>query len=133
MSMKRVTAPPGTLRRVRILPGRLRAEVFGLRENPAMAEWIERTFRAMPGIERAEASTLTGRVLLVYDDEKIAADALLAQIYQIEAAQRRRVRRRTSHPLGSLGRRPPRSPAMLLAKALEPVIAAAFAAGIAVK
>jgi len=131
--MKPATAPPGTLRRVRILPGRLRAEFFGLRENPQLAGRIERAFQAIPGIGHVEASPLTGRVLLVHDDEAIAADALLAQIYQMEAAQRRRVRRRTSHPLGSLARRPPRSPAMLLAKALEPVIAAALAAGVAIK
>ena len=133
MSMKPVTVPPGTLRRVRILPGRLRAEVFGLRENPAMAERVERAFRTTPGVQHAEASPLTGRVLVVYDGETIAADALLAKIYQAEAALRRRVRRRASHPLGSLARRPPRSPAMLLAKAPEPVIAAALAAGVAIK
>jgi P-type Ca2+ transporter type 2C len=133
VSMKPVTVPPGTLRRVRILPGRLRAEVFGLRENPAMAERVERAFRTTPGVEHVEASPLTGRVLVVYDGETIAADALFAQIYQAEAALRRRVRRRASHPLGSLARRPPRSPAMLLAKALEPVIAAALAAGVAIK
>jgi P-type Ca2+ transporter type 2C len=131
--MRPATAPAGTLRRVRSLPGRLRAEVFGLRENPPLADRIERAFRAVPGIGHVEASPLTGRVLLVYDGKTIAADALLAQIYQIETAQRRRVRRRVSHPLGSLARRPPRSPAMLLAKALEPVIAATLAAGLAVK
>ncbi|MFF5982696.1 ATP-binding cassette domain-containing protein [Streptomyces olindensis] len=50
-----------------IVPGRQRWEVDLLRGRPASARLTEETLRETPGIEEAQASPVTGRVLLRHD------------------------------------------------------------------
>jgi P-type Ca2+ transporter type 2C len=129
MSVRIGPAPALEDRRLRLLPGRMRAEVTGLRGNPPFARRIERAFAALPGIARAEASPLTGRVLIVYDGRVIAERTVLGLLWELESLQRRRTRRRRP----GFGSQPPTTPGALLAQALQPVAAAGLAFGTALK
>ena len=130
MSVRIGPAAPGLEdRRLRRLPGRIRADVSGLRGNAAFAPRIERAFAALPGVARAEASPESGRVLVLYDDRLIAERAVLALLWELESLQRRRTRRRRP----GFGAQPPRTPGALLAQAFQPVVAAGLAVGTVLK
>jgi P-type Ca2+ transporter type 2C len=116
-------------RRVRRLPGRIRADVTGLRGSAPFARRIERAFAVVPGIARAEASPQTGRVLVLYDPGVIGEHGVLGLLWELESLQRRRTRRRRT----GFGAQPPRSAAGLLAQAFQPVVAACLGIGITLK
>lgn len=50
------------------IPGRLRIQVNGLRQNPGWKIAIEERIRKFSGIRSVEASTVTGRVLVLFDE-----------------------------------------------------------------
>jgi Ca2+-transporting ATPase len=122
-------APALEGRHLRRLPGRIRAEVTGLRGNPLFAARIERAFAAQPGVERAEANPATGRVLVLYDGGVISERTVLALVWELESLQRRRTRRRRP----GFGAPPPRTPGLLLAQAFQPVAAIGAAVGSVLK
>lgn len=57
-------------------PGRVRLTVNGLRGNQTLAGRIEETLRALPGVDGAEASSRTGRLLLRFDPAQHRAETL---------------------------------------------------------
>src|SRR5579864_142975 len=116
-------------RRLRRLPGRIRADVTGLRGNVSFANRIERAFAAVPGVARAEANPATGRVLVLYDAGAVPERTVLGLLWELEALQRRRTRRRRP----GFSAQPPQSAASLLAQAFQPVAAAGLGIAIAVK
>jgi Ca2+-transporting ATPase len=117
------------------LPGRLRADVAGLRGDPAFARRAERALRAQPGVLEAEANPLTGRMLVRYDARATDQAAILDVIGGLErrraAAHRRAARRREGrHPPRT---RPPEDPLSMLVRAVTPVAAWATVAGLSLK
>ncbi len=54
-------------RRLHAIPGRLRIEVFGLRDNPAVATELKRGLGAESGVQSVTANPLTGKALIRYD------------------------------------------------------------------
>jgi hypothetical protein len=54
-------------RRLHGLPGRLRIEVYGLRDNPALANALTQRLRPEPGVQFVMANPLTGKALIRYD------------------------------------------------------------------
>ncbi|MDR3565653.1 MAG: heavy metal translocating P-type ATPase [Negativicutes bacterium] len=62
----------------RLLPGRLRLSVDGLRNNRAVACYLVRRMNATTGIKKAEANPLTGRVLIYFEPQRLT----LADIQQ---------------------------------------------------
>ncbi|MDR3591396.1 MAG: HAD-IC family P-type ATPase, partial [Negativicutes bacterium] len=55
----------------RLLPGRLRLSVEGLRGNGVFARYLLGRLNATPGIKKAEANPLTGRVLLYFEPQSL--------------------------------------------------------------
>ncbi|WP_018131181.1 HMA2 domain-containing protein [Effusibacillus pohliae] len=72
-------------RLVRALPGRVRVEVHGLRHNRQAESWILQRFRRLEGICKVSPCALTGRVLFVYDEQRITLQAILQHIRSFEA------------------------------------------------
>jgi cation transport ATPase len=127
------TTQPEHVRRIRDLPGRLRAEVKGLRGNPRLAQRAERTLGALAGVRRVEANPLTGRVLILYAPGLTDLHVLLAEVTKLESSRAPRVSSRVQAPSTTLPRRPVRGSAFLLAEALQPIVAGALFIGIALK
>ncbi|MBO8194325.1 ABC transporter ATP-binding protein [Streptomyces oryzae] len=63
-SSRLADAPP---RPRSVLPGRQRWEVAAVRGRPNLARLLESSLQATPGIDRAEVSPVTGRVLLFHE------------------------------------------------------------------
>lgn len=55
----------------RLLPGRLRLSVPGLRRNPVFAQYLLRRLQATRGIKTAQANPLTGAALICFEPEVI--------------------------------------------------------------
>ena len=138
------TPPPTPVthpRRVRDLPGRLRAEVRGLRGNPRLARRAERDLKAVPGVTHVEANPVTGRVLILYEAGQTGPPALLAEVAKLESA---RVAKERAAPPAAAGprlgvsatariKRRARGSAFLLAEALQPLFGAALFVVLGVK
>jgi P-type Ca2+ transporter type 2C len=127
-------------RRTRDLPGRLRAEVRGLRGNPGLARRAQRDLGMVPGVRHVEANPLTGRVLILYAPGLTDAQALLAEVTKLESPRALRGRVPPTGPqprvrASSAAHPRPRvrGSAFLLAEALQPLVAGALFVGIAVK
>ncbi|MER3424716.1 MAG: hypothetical protein C4293_17325 [Nitrospiraceae bacterium] len=61
------------------LPGRIRLKISRLKQDSSLGRAIEERFSSVPGIERVEANTTTGSLLVLYDQERIGGiDSLLA-------------------------------------------------------
>jgi|GEM_PF-19740 len=71
----------------RVLPGRMRIEIFGLQGNPATADLVTQVFGACRGIHQAEPCLLTGRLLLRYDDKQITCEEICDMIRGIEGLE----------------------------------------------
>jgi P-type Ca2+ transporter type 2C len=134
------TAQSAHPRRIRDLPGRLRAEVKGLRSNPQLARRAERDLGGLPGVRHVEANPMTGRVLILYEAGLTDVPALLAEVTKLESSRAPRERTpgrvRVSPvpaPSEALPRQRARGSAFLLAEALQPLVAAALFVGIAIK
>jgi heavy metal translocating P-type ATPase len=64
----------------RLLPGRLRITIDGLRKNKTFAADLVKTLQGIEGIKSASASPQTGRALIYFDDEKISFAGLRQEI-----------------------------------------------------
>ncbi|MFB9758990.1 cation-translocating P-type ATPase [Ectobacillus funiculus] len=67
-----------------ILPGRARFELFGLQHNPEIAEKFEEIFSSIKGVTSVCANSDSGKVLLVFDENKVSLDVLLLFIKKFE-------------------------------------------------
>jgi cation transport ATPase len=76
---------------------RVRIPVPGLDSNPAVARELEDRLETLPGV-RAQASALTGRMLVEWSNPDVTVPDLLAEISKVDLglAQRERL---TGHPL----------------------------------
>ncbi|MCZ8515642.1 HAD-IC family P-type ATPase [Paenibacillus filicis] len=75
---------PSKKRFIRMLPGRIRMEFYGLLHNPEAESRLKQALAALPGVTNAEPSSRTGRLLLLYDEKRIAPAELLRQIEALE-------------------------------------------------
>lgn len=69
---------------LRALPGRLRIEICGLKENKQTAERVVRTFSGVTGVLHVDPCTSSGRLLLVYDELRISLEDILQRIQAFE-------------------------------------------------
>ncbi|MEU4966598.1 ABC transporter ATP-binding protein/permease [Streptomyces smyrnaeus] len=87
-----------------VLPGRQRWEVTAVRGRPNLAQLLESSLRATPGITQAEASAVTGRVLVFHDASLDARE--VARLLGRAVSQ---LRTRVAHSPGPAPRQAPRS------------------------
>ena len=59
-----------------VLPGRLRTEMFGLLNNPDRSLQFERIFSSLSGIIQVKASTITGKILIIFNEEMITLEKI---------------------------------------------------------
>lgn len=69
---------------VRMLPGRIRIEFYGLHNNPDTAQRIQAELSVWTGITLVRACPLSGRVLLTYDQRQLKAEQVLERIERLE-------------------------------------------------
>lgn len=69
---------------VRLLPGRIRIEVAGLKGSPAAARIVAGRFASVEGIRRLEACTATGRALIEFDERLADSETILRAIREAE-------------------------------------------------
>lgn len=69
---------------LRIIPGRIRIEINGLKQNRHAAELITQALSTATGIIKAEPCTATGRLLLLYDEKRIALQDIFTTLLDIE-------------------------------------------------
>jgi P-type Ca2+ transporter type 2C len=69
---------------LRIWPGRIRIEVAGLLQNPAMADKLRDAFATAKGVLKLDPCCTTGRLLLVFDAEQLSADEIFRNIVAVE-------------------------------------------------
>lgn len=67
-----------------VISGRLRIELYGLKNNPDVALQSERVFSSIKGILNIETNIITGKILLKYDENIIALDELCFLISKFE-------------------------------------------------
>ncbi|MDB5055322.1 MAG: family hydrolase [Bacilli bacterium] len=72
-------------RDLHILPGRIRLSIIGLKGSIPMAELLLKQFSQLNGIQKIEPSILTGRLLLVFDENCISTQQILHIVHSIEA------------------------------------------------
>ena len=70
---------------IRYFPGRIRMEVYGLKLNRDMKEFITQQLCQMNGILKVDPCTDTGRVLVAYDEKRVAVNQLCKLIQSVEA------------------------------------------------
>lgn len=80
-----VLSPVRAIAVVSAIPGRLRVDVSGLSGKPELARKLDETVGALGGVTQATASARTGRMLVLYEPDLQAADALLAAIDRARA------------------------------------------------
>jgi P-type Ca2+ transporter type 2C len=69
---------------VRLMPGRIRIEVYGHLQNTNVANTLMQSFTAASGLIKVDPCSLTGRMLLLYDERQIAASDIFRMILVIE-------------------------------------------------
>ncbi|HWO95057.1 MAG TPA: HAD-IC family P-type ATPase [Bacillus sp. (in: firmicutes)] len=67
-----------------ILPGRLRFELFGLRNEMELAQKFESVFSTIEGVTFVKASSDTGKVLISFDENKTSIETLTLYIKKVE-------------------------------------------------
>ncbi|WP_223067178.1 HAD-IC family P-type ATPase [Paenibacillus caui] len=70
---------------VRFLPGRIRLEFAGLLHSKQAELSLRRELALLAGVTRAEASSITGRILIVYDERQTSGRQLLHQLELLES------------------------------------------------
>jgi len=71
-------------RHIRKLPGRIRIEVVGLKRNLVLAKQIIQLFYQCEGIEMVSPCIDTGRLLLVFSEQKISFEEIIDKLRLIE-------------------------------------------------
>lgn len=69
---------------VRLLPGRIRIEIAGLKGNPSAARILTGQFASVEGVRRLEACAATGRALIEYEERLADSEAILRAIREAE-------------------------------------------------
>ena len=64
-----------------ILPGRLRIDVPGLRDDAAAVEAVEDALARLKGVHRVQCSTHTGRALIEFDSRVVKVESILDAIF----------------------------------------------------
>ncbi|CRK81954.1 cation-translocating P-type ATPase [Neobacillus massiliamazoniensis] len=67
-----------------VISGRLRTELYGLKDNPEIACHFEQAFSSIEGIIQLEASVITGKILIQYDESTLPLNKLCLFISQFE-------------------------------------------------
>lgn len=67
-----------------VISGRLRTEIFGLKNNPDVAQSIEQFFSSIQGLLYVEANTISGKILLQFDEKMISLEELCFRISKFE-------------------------------------------------
>ncbi|SFI81140.1 ATPase, P-type (transporting), HAD superfamily, subfamily IC [Paenibacillus sp. UNC496MF] len=70
----------------RSLPGRIRLEFAGLQQNKRKEADLRRALALLPGIVAVDASAVTGRVLVRYDERLLPEPALRRRLEELERA-----------------------------------------------
>jgi len=70
---------------IRFMPGRIRLEFAGLLHNKQTELSLNRDLASLTGVTRAEASAITGRILVVYEERQTSGRQLLHQLEQLES------------------------------------------------
>ncbi|MCX7922610.1 MAG: cation-translocating P-type ATPase [Clostridia bacterium] len=65
---------------VQSLPGRLRFRIKGLKGNRYFAESLEKTLKSKENIFSVKANSLTGKVLVVFDSERLSTTELYSEM-----------------------------------------------------
>ena len=73
-------------RHIRKLPGRVRIEVYGLKRNLALAQQIMERLGRSEGIEMVSPCIDTGRLLLVFSEQKISVEEIIDKLRLIEVS-----------------------------------------------
>lgn len=71
--------------------GRVRLQLTGLRRNPARARTVEGVLGALPGVGSAQASAVTGSVLVLYAPQRITVDCIRSALDPRPALAHRRL------------------------------------------
>lgn len=69
---------------IRLLPGRIRMEFSGLLHSKQTKQFLHHDLALLKGVTKAEASAVTGRILVVYDERKTSDRQLLQQLESLE-------------------------------------------------
>ncbi|MFD1955764.1 HAD-IC family P-type ATPase [Paenibacillus thailandensis] len=77
-------APTGKQRFLRLLPGRIRIEIAGLKEQPNTVDFLVERLSAIKGIRRIAPCTVSGRALIEYDESKTDAREIIRAIQEVE-------------------------------------------------
>ena len=78
-----------------VISGRLRMELYGLKNNPEIAQNFEEFFSTIDGIQFMKTNIITGKILLHYDENVIPLhelcyfiakfeESLIGQVYGIQ-------------------------------------------------
>ncbi|MEK8126636.1 HAD-IC family P-type ATPase [Paenibacillus filicis] len=70
---------------IRFMPGRIRLEFAGLLSNKQTELSLNRDFASLTGVIKAQASAISGRVLVIYDEQQTSARELLHQLELLES------------------------------------------------
>ncbi|BBI31899.1 cation-translocating P-type ATPase [Cohnella abietis] len=76
--------PQEKQRFLRVMSGRIRIEITGLKENPITTELLLRHFSTMKGISRIVPNTVSGRALIEYDETIMDAGEIICAIHEVE-------------------------------------------------
>ena len=67
-----------------VISGRLRTELYGLKNNPDVALQFEQVFSSIKGILYIETNIISGKILLQYNENIIPLDELCLLISKFE-------------------------------------------------
>jgi hypothetical protein len=68
---------------VHALPGRVRLKIAGLKGDPALAGEAQTKLAGVPGIKAIEANSITGSLLILYNQEQLMSLDALARLSEI--------------------------------------------------
>lgn len=71
----------------RLLPGRLRIEIRGLRHNKKFAVMIKTRLQNLPGVTQITVNSLTGRALLAFTPELLSPETIKAEIRNLQSIE----------------------------------------------
>lgn len=67
-----------------VLPGRIRTQVYGLRDNHYVKEKFEAIFSTIDGVVFASANVTTGNILLIYDEAQLPFSIINLYLHKFE-------------------------------------------------
>ena len=67
-----------------VISGRLRTELYGLKNNPDVGLQFEQVFSSIKGILYIETNIISGKILLQYDENIISLEELCLLISNFE-------------------------------------------------